>query len=342
MNWFVLRQHRKQFMMFGILLLAIAAFVIPTGVHYWHSYQHALASAQNCSAASVCGTVESQVFGSGASQVVRNMVFAVGLFAPLLVGLFLGSPLIAREYNEGTAQLAWAQSVSRRKWLTTKLLWALGFALLYGVVITLLTTWWSRTSNVVYQNRFNPGVFDVQGLMPVADSIFFTAVGFTMGAWFRKTVVALGITIGAFVVMQIVFPNFIRLHYMTPVSATSAIGMSKGGETLSVGSRWFIAQDVVDKHGTVQNFFGPPDWPAECQKLAQDIQVSNDSAVAKVKAQGGDPVDACLNQYGYKQLDKYQPSYRYWDFQRIEAGIYLGMTAVAVGATYWLVLKRDA
>jgi hypothetical protein len=86
--------------------------------------------------------------------------------------------------------------------------------------------------------------------------------------------------------------------------------------------------------------------PAQCQKFIQETQVMRSGpdsiSVGPSTTTTGDPVEDCLNQAGYRELAKYQPAYRYWDFQRIEASIYLGLTALAVGATYWLVLKRDA
>lgn len=335
MNWFALRQHRKQFFVFGLVLAAFAAFAVPTGLHYWHAYQHALTT---CSLTNSCDNLADQLFGSGSGQLAKNITFAAGLFVPLLLGLFLGSPLFAKEYDEGTNKLVWTQSISRRKWLTVKLAWALGFALLYGLAFTALTSWWFRTTNAVYQDRFDPGMFDVQGLMPMATSLFFTTVGFVIGAWFRKVVLAMAVTIGVFVVAQMIFPNLIRPHYMHPVTITSPLGPNKTEAGVSTGANWVLARDVVDGDGKVRSAFGPASWPTQCQKLIQDGQ---DKGIA-IKADGPDAIDGCLNAAGYHQITKYQPSYRYWDFERIEAGIYLGMAAVAVGATYWLVLRRDA
>ena len=39
------------------------------------------------------------------------------LLAPAVIGLFWGAPLIARELETGTADLAWNQSVTRTRWL---------------------------------------------------------------------------------------------------------------------------------------------------------------------------------------------------------------------------------
>jgi hypothetical protein len=36
----------------------------------------------------------------------------------------------------------------------------------------------------------------------------------------------------------------------------------------------------------------------------------------------------------------YQPADRLWTFQWIETGIYLAISALAIGATFWLVRRR--
>jgi ABC-type transport system involved in multi-copper enzyme maturation permease subunit len=341
MNWFAWRQHRKQFLIFGIMLAAFAVLVIPTGIHYWHTYQHALTTcAQNPETPS-CGDLEGSLFASRADGFIRIAVVLGTFGLPILVGMFLGSPLIAREYEEGTNKLAWTQGTSRRKWLTTKLLWVLGFALLYGIVLTLLTTWWSHTLNTLEQYRFIQGHFETQGLMPVAYSVFFTSIGFMVGAWFRKTVVGFAVTLGVFILCMAGFAQSIRPHYMAPVTVTAPMGPGTINDKIPTGA-WLLQRDIVDKNGKVLGSFDVQDMPPQCQRMTMRIQIAPGSRAAKVKAEGGDPLDDCLNQAGYHQIAKFQPSYRYWDFQRIEAGIYLGLAALAVGATYWLVLRRDA
>ena len=39
---------------------------------------------------------------------------------PALAGLFLGAPLLAREFEYGTFRLAWTQSLSRRRWVLSR------------------------------------------------------------------------------------------------------------------------------------------------------------------------------------------------------------------------------
>lgn len=338
MNWFVWRQHRKQFLIFGILFIALAALVIPTGNHYWHVYQQALVScAQNPTLPS-CSDLAGSVFVGNWGVLYRIIVLAT--FAlPLLVGMFIGTPLLAREYEEGTNKLAWTQSVSRRTWLTARLGLALVFAAFYGLALSLLVTWWLHTSNVINQDRFIQGHFEVQGLMPIVYTTFFTAVGFMAGAWFRKTLLALAVTIGMFILCLASFAQLIRPHYESPVIVTASMTINALDAKIPQGA-WVISRGFVDQHGTFSDHqFDLPQWPQRCQALA--LQAPTSSITSKAVS-GENPIDDCLTAAGYRQMAKYQPAYRYWDFQRIEAGIYLGMTALAIGATYLLVLKRDA
>ena len=347
MNWLIWRLQRKLILVLGVLLIAFTALAIPTGIHFWHTYQHALA---NCSLYATpsdpqgtCDQLQNDLFNGDGP--IFDAIFLMGLFVPLLLGFFLGAPLLSREYDEGTNKLVWTQSVSRRKWLTYRLGWALGFAFLYGLAVTIITTWWSRTGNTLYLSRFDSGMFDIQGLMPIAYSLFFTSVGIMVGAWFRKVLIAIGITLGVFIVFQAAFPIFIRQHYMQPVTVTSPMGPDEIDTKIPTAANWILTRNIVDKNGKTFDSFTPQNMPAQCWQLLQQARVSSNGggAIKVGPAPGGpDAIDMCLNNAGYHQLAKYQPSYRYWDFQRIEAGIFLGMTALTVGATYLLVLKRDA
>lgn len=337
MNWFVFRQHRKQFLVFGAILAAFTVFSILTSNHYWHLYQSAKeACAQNAANPSCSDLSNSLPFSYGA---VQRAVYVTSLVVPLLLGLFLGSPLFSRECEEGTNKLAWTQSVSRRKWVTAKLVWTILFAALYGLTVSLLLNWWTRTPNSLNHDRFGAGEFDVQGMMPLAYSVFFTTVGLTMSAWFRKTLIALAVTLGLFIAFQVSFAQWIRAHYMAPITVTAPMGPNAIDDKIPTGA-WVIQRDVVDKHGKTFNSFDINNMPANCRAMIQ--QVKGGGIRVKAGPDGADSIDTCLNDAGYHQIAKYQPAYRYWDFQRIEAGIYLSLTALAIGATYWLVLKRDA
>lgn len=346
MNWFVFRQHRKQYIFLGLFLALYAAFAIPSGLHFWHAYQHTLAGCHQNPANPICSDLNAgSLFQTIPDHLLFGLIPTAVLFLPIVLGAFWGAPLIAREHEGGTNQLVWTQSVSRRRWLTAKLVGMLLATAVFMAAFAAILTWWSKTTNTLDMDRFSNGnEFGIQGIVPVAIGLFVVSCGILFGAWFRKTMVAVGVTLAVFaVVAHIVIPNLVRPNYMKPVAISMPIGPRQLNDNSKIPQNaWIVSQLIYNGQGKA--IYGDiyPFMPQECQKLTQDIQVPDGSHVAKVKAAGNDPVDDCLNHHGWHSVAKYQPGYRYWDFQRIETGIYLGMTALVIGATYWLVLKRDA
>ena len=346
MNWFAWRQHRKQFMILGIILAIYAAVVIPTGLHFWHTYTSTLAACAHNPATPGCSDLSSNLFQSTFDQLLLRFVPLACVLLPLLLGVFWGAPLLAREYNEGTNSLAWTQSISRRKWLTIKLAWMLFATIVFMGAFAALNTWWSKTSNAINLNRFDSGLdyFPSQGIVPIGYGLFAVSVSIMFGAWFRKTLASAGVLLFLFfAVVLIAVPFYVRPHYMTPVTVTAPMGPGKIDSKIPAGA-WVVSTNIVDKNGKTFNSFNLADMPSQCQEIIQQQQAENGRGGIRIKVApgNGDPIDACLNKAGFHQIATYQPSYRYWDFQRIEAGIYLGLTVLSVGATYWVVLKRDA
>jgi hypothetical protein len=361
MNWLACRQHRKQFMVVGIILALFVALMIPTGLHFWHTYQSARAT---CAKTDTCDQLSGELFQSSADNLLLHLVPIAILFMPILLGLFWGVPFLAREYADGTNKLVWTQSVSRRKWLTVKLIWVLVGAAILATGFAALDTWWSKTPNALNLNKFTTEPFSTQGIVPVAYTVFAVALGIMFGAWFRRTMVAIGVTLGVLIaVVLIIVPNFIRTHYETPISNNSslsnAIGVSgpisPSNSTLPTGDTLIVSQTTVNKNNQSIDWANPP---SECivtqlpngnpiipsgHTMAVEVS-SKGSGVKPIESQnGGPPVSIdCLASLGYQMNTKYQPSYRYWDFQRIEAGLYLALSIIPIGATYWLVLRRDA
>lgn len=345
MNWLFWAQHRRQFLIVGVILLAFAGLVVPTGLHFWHTYQHALTA---CQQTDTCADLPSSLF---TSQIDRNLfaLMKVAMLAlPVLLGLFWGAPLLAREYEEGTNKLVWTQSVSRRKWLTVKLAGMLLVAAMFAGAFTALATWWSQTTNTLHLDRFNSVEFASQGITPVAYTIFAVALGAAFGAWFKRTLVALGATLAVLIVVLNVVPTVLRPHYVAPVTYTAPtndFGPKAQEGPANAGATWVTRTLFVNSKGDVLDFKNPPKQCTISQSELEERRNSkaNGKGTPLGSVDGGPIVDmACIQSLGYRNTVKYQPSYRYWNFQRIEAGLYLGLTLIPLAATYWLVLKRDA
>ena len=94
------------------------------------------------------------------------------------------------------------QSVTRKRWLAVKIGWMLLAAAVWGGVISALVTWWSGPNNAQQLNAFDPGRFDIMGIVPVAYSLFAMALGIAAGALLRRTLPAMAVTLAGFIAVR--------------------------------------------------------------------------------------------------------------------------------------------
>src|SRR5262249_52324849 len=135
---------------------------------------------------------------------------------PLLLGVFLGAPLIAREVEQGTHRLAWTQSVTRDRWALSKIGLVFGFALVVIALFAWMVTVWSGPLVAVSDDRFGFGTFDLRGIVPVAYGVFALALGTAAGALIRRTLPAMAATLGAFVAVRVAMEMLLRPRYLPP------------------------------------------------------------------------------------------------------------------------------
>ncbi|MFD4658266.1 ABC transporter permease subunit [Kitasatospora sp. NPDC058444] len=193
LNWLVVRQHR------AVLLTAAAAVLLGSA---WIVYQRNR----------LAGVLEElgwpdkeppmPVPGSAGISLTTT---ALGML-PILLGVFLGAPLIAADQERGTLRLVTTQSVSRRRWLTAKLAWSYAAALLAGAVLSAVFTWWWKPYRSAFPGRWYDGnVFDHTGPVLPAMCLFLTAAGVTIGMLVRRVVPAMAVTFAFSMVVQIVW-----------------------------------------------------------------------------------------------------------------------------------------
>ncbi|HEY2044163.1 MAG TPA: hypothetical protein VGH11_15920 [Jatrophihabitans sp.] len=309
MTWLLWRQHRLQAAWSGGALALLAIILWWTGVRMADTYRAALA----CRTSSTCGSV-ALFQGYGALTTLVNLTIAV----PLLLGVFWGGPLIGREIETGTHTLAWTQSVSRRHWLYSKLILLVLATMVWSTGLTAIVTWWSGTLNSVRGNRFDPGIFEVQGVVPVAYSLFAVALGVAAGAVFRRTLPALAVTVFGYAAVRIVVDNYVRSHYRAPVVSAARLDQASPA---SSGS-WTISNDLTLNGHPVS---GPLNVNFQC------------GGVGTRQA-----MDKCLGDLGYQLTTKYQPANRYWPFQFIESALFVALALVLIAVCVIAVRRRDA
>jgi hypothetical protein len=252
--------------------------------------------------------------------------------APVLIGVFWGAPLIARELENGTFRLAWTQSVTRGRWLATKLL-VLGLAAIAVTgLLSLIVTWWSNPMFGMTVNRFHLFFFSVNGLAPLGYGAFGFMLGVTTGLLFRRTLPAMAVTLGGYAAVRLAFTYWVRPYYISPavsslpltdqavelMASRSPEGVAAVRAAVNIPNSWVYSAELVDKAG---------------QKLASD-------AVIDVGALGG-PRNLAERLAGdYHALVTYQPADRFWTFQGIEVAVFLGLAVVLAVFCFWWVRRR--
>jgi hypothetical protein len=81
----------------------------------------------------------------------------------------------------------------------------------------LLISWWLGPLDRSTGDRFQPGIFDQQGLVPVAYAIFALALGIAAGAVLKKTMPAMAATLVGFVGLRLIIAGVVRKHFVSPV-----------------------------------------------------------------------------------------------------------------------------
>ena len=338
MTWLTWRQYRVQAAVAALVLAVFATVLLVTGFQTAAQWHTVLAG---CTASGTCGNLHQGAVSLGSAL---GWDFAVlSLMAPALFGVLVGAPLVAHEVEARTCDFAWAQSITRTRWLAVKVGWLLLAAAVWGGAIAALVTWWSGPRNAAFGNAFQPNYFDQQGLVPVAYSVFATALGIAAGAVLRRTLPAIAIVIGGFIGMRLWISQDLRMHFMAPVTAfygvaanfnTPAGSINVGGGLLNKAG-----QVVTGPLGNVM-IDGVPSTslPAACQQLIP----ASASGPAGPSNAALNAVYGCLQKAGYRQFISYQPISRYWAFQGIETGIYLAVAAALIAITFYAVRRRDA
>ncbi len=349
MIWLTWRQFRTQTVVAIIALVAAAAFLVITHAQLAGLYHNS--GIPSCQTFGECDTDRRDFLGH--YQALRAILGIAMLAVPAVLGIFWGAPLVAREMESGTFRLAWTQSVTRGRWLVTKLL-GVGLATVaVSGVLSWMVTWWFGPIDGVNLNRFSPGVFDERGIVALGYGAFAFALGVTTGVLFRRTLPAMAVTVAGFVAARLVFAQVVRPHLMSPVQHTFAITLSTvdgfgsrngGAPTLSlaptnVPDAWVYSTRIVDSAGHALT----SEFLANSCSLPQPGKAGPvPGAPTKAPADVQQAFQDCVTKVGqvYHGVVTYQPADRYWVFQGIETAIFIGLAVVLSAFCVWWVRRR--
>jgi ABC-type transport system involved in multi-copper enzyme maturation permease subunit len=333
MTWLTWRQYRAQFAVGTVIMAALCLLLVLTGLQFVSQY-HAIitecASGAHNGPTRVNCSIGGGLFSGGPTV---GFVSLILLATPVLAGLFLGAPMVATEFEAGTIQFGWMQGITRGRWIAVKAGWLLLAAAAWGAVIAALTTWWASPTNAEHGSEFYPGRFDVLYLMPVAYAVFAMALGICAGALIRRTVPAMAVTLGGFIAARLAVTLWLRAHYLSAVTVTRSLP----AQPRLTGSYWLISQGTRNPAGQLMA-------GAQDQTAAFGVPVSSlPRACAGLANPTGGLTSSCRAALtGFRAFVTYQPTSRFWPFQGIETGVFVGLAAILLAVTAVVLIRRDA
>ncbi|MEV6282201.1 ABC transporter permease subunit [Kribbella sp. NPDC051770] len=348
MIWLTWRQFRLQALVVAGAVVALGIFLAVTGPGLLDKYQ---LQPDDFLKQIQFERINQYLYVAG-----QALVYAT----PAVIGAFWGAPLIARELEAGTHRLVWNQSITRTRWLVTKLaVTGLGAMVVTGL-LSLAVTWWSdpiddaigsgQAAGVYNVPRLLPAVFGARGVVPIGYAAFAFALGVAVGLVVRRSVVAIAITLAAVIALQIVSPLLIRPHLMAPVETTLVVttenmrGLQLSGPEVNPTvmrveakipgeGNWKLSEHTVNSAGQEQKTLPP--YLAECGPPGPNA--------TQEELKNRQPMSACfarLADDGYRQQISYHPASHFWGLQWREAGLFLVLALGLVGFSFWRI-RRD-
>ncbi|TDC45614.1 transmembrane transport protein [Actinomadura sp. KC345] len=322
MIWLNWRQFRLQTLAGAIGLVLIAGYLLYLGMDIRDAHD---AYRTRCAGAADCAQAASQFSGT-----YRNtlLFLATGLgLIPVVIGVFWGAPLIARELELGTHRLVWNQSVTRRRWLIGRMAFGALAAMTLTGLAALMLTWAASPYDRVASDRFGAIEFGARNIVPIGYAFLAFALGTAIGLFVRRTLPAMAITGVVFIIVQVMVPNMVRPHLIPSEKATLPMTAQTINQAKSLGSITgapVISGLRVPGAPDARVSDTSPMRTADGRMLGEKEFNACLDTPSKTGA-GGTFGDAavCLSALDLHVDIEYQPGSRYWSFQLAETGLYL-------------------
>jgi hypothetical protein len=313
MIWLMWRQHRTEILMLtGLLALILVALVL-TGV-----IAHDLADRLHIATCQASLNVPAcqqgmDVFLTRYAQYnqMRSDATLLNLL-PAFVGILIGVPLLAREYEQGTQRLAWTQSVPRMRWLGTKLTLLVAGAVGLSLVLTVVMTWWNEPWVAIF-GRFELPSDDFEGVVPLAYAVLGVALGASLGAVLRRSIPAVALTLLGYATLWLGMDNWLRQRLVPAITRYYA---PLDWPPLVTHQDWSLEWGYVDRLG---HSVGDDTINAVCQ---------------------GGSVLQCGTDHGWRGYVVYHPASQFWQMQGVEAALLLALALALLGFTLWWTRTR--
>jgi hypothetical protein len=312
-TWVAWRQQRASAVAAAILLAVAGPILLATGWQMTSSARDSGLAA--CVAAGGDCRLLAEAFANRYRPLLEP-VSLLGTLLPVALGLLFGGPLLAREFEQGTHRLAWTQSITRTRWLGTRLAMAAGVLVAVAAVAAGLLTWWyGRFDQLQISSR---AALERGSLLPVATALLAFAIATAAGALTRRVVPALagGLVAGLVVAAAL---SLAAQSWLPPRLLTSTYPASRPSPRAGLDDQ-VLSSGYRDRAG-------------------RDLSAR---AVARLcPGTAGQAVDRCLATNGIQRIDRYQPASRAWQLALARSALYLVVAALFLILAWWRTLRPD-
>lgn len=238
---------------------------------------------------------------------------------PAAIGAFWGAPLVAQEIESHTHRLAWTQSVTRQRWLLSKLLVIGAVSAATVGVFTVAFTRWSAPIDAT-GNRIGTANFAQRGVVPLGYAVFSLALGSLMGAVIRRTLPAMAATLATFFATRLFVQLLVRPHLV------SAIEVSTATFGTDPSSGWVLTSRTVDAAGNTV--------------VGVESQLVNACNLTRTDFETA--LAACAKTHGIHDVVRVHPASHFWMLQTYELGIFLALALATTAVCLWWIRTRAA
>jgi len=246
-------------------------------------------------------------FASGGS----DANYALPLLLPFVVGAILGGSLTGPDLEHGTIGFAWAQGVTRARWVVGKMA-AVGCVLVVAAIAAgLVFQWWDQA---YLADRLSDPWFALYAPVYAGWMAVTLVVAAFLGVLLRSRIGAAVTCFFGVLVAAYANAEFLRSHYLP-----TAVAVNRPAPAGSLIINWSItnvhALPGAIRHQLLVNVDNPTGW-------------------------GG--IGPALTRYHATSILTYQPASQFWQLQAIESAGLLLVTLLIGAATVWLVRRQES
>jgi hypothetical protein len=267
------------------------------------------------------------------------VLMGIGVF-PVLIGMFIGAPLLSREFESGTFRFAWTQGMGRVRLLSSKLFLLGTVTVLVTIPVGLLIAWWCTPFNIVgYTSQWQAGQFDTSAITLPAWTLLALVLGVCVGTLTRRVLAAMAISAAVIAALDLSVFQWLDSRLLTLGTRVYQVAANQ---------RWFGQFGSLHQSASAIEFGPKGSWlvnawltSAGGHRLspAQSSVVFSHAANLTYKSTNINAVGIWLTQHHYQYWVSYQPASRYWMFQAIEGGGLL-LLSLLLGVFAVLAAKR--